>query len=149
MAVTTRTDTPGAVYGERAVAAPSSPVRQAYRILHIAFVVIPLLAGLDKFTNIMTDWTQYLAPVVLNVANDVVVISPRTFMYVVGVIEVFAAFVVLIAPRIGGWLVAAWLWGIIVNLFLHGQYYDIAARDFGLSLGAVALARLASAMGKR
>ena len=115
-------------------------IYRAYRILHIGFVVLPILAGIDKFFNRLVDWGAYLAPVI---GNNLPV-STGTFMRIGGVIEIAAGLLVAIAPHIGGYIVAAWLWGIIVNLFLVPGYYDIALRDFGLSLGALALAQLAA-----
>jgi len=114
------------------------PVLQAYQILRIGFTVAPILFGLDKFTNFMVDWSTYLAPFI---ANNLP-ISAHTFMYFVGIIEIVAGVVVFLKPRFGGYLVALWLWGIILNLLLIPGFFDIALRDFGLSLGALALARL-------
>jgi hypothetical protein len=90
---------------------------------------------------VLVDWDRYLAPVV----PDVLPVSGHTFMLVVGVIEIAAGILVAVAPRIGGYVVAVWLWAIIVNLLILGDYFDVALRDFGLSLGALALARLAEA----
>jgi hypothetical protein len=104
--------------------------------------VAPILAGADKFTHFLVDWTIYLAPVV----TDIVPLAPQAFLYVVGIVEILAGLLVLAAPRIGGYVVALWLWGIIVNLLLLQNYYDIALRDFGLSLGALALSRLAESV---
>jgi len=115
-----------------------SPARQAYQILHIGFTVAPLLAGLDKFTNLLVDWTQYLAPFLANI------VPASTFMAIVGVVEIIAGLLVFFKPRIGAYVVAAWLLGIIGNLLLIPGYYDVALRDFGLFLGAVALARLSA-----
>jgi hypothetical protein len=115
------------------------PAWQAYKILHIGFVLAPLIAGVDKFFHYLTNWTQYLAPQVTNVTG----LSPGRFMQIVGGIEILAAIVVLVKPKIGGYVVAAWLAGIIVNLLMIPGYYDVALRDFGLMLGALALARLA------
>src|SRR6187551_2723977 len=112
------------------------PAYQAYVILHIGFAVLPILAGLDKFFHLLVDWDQYLAPIVTQY------VPAHTFMLVVGVIEILAGLVVAIRPQIGAYIVALWLWGIIVNLFLVPGFYDIALRDFGLSLGAIALGRL-------
>jgi hypothetical protein len=124
---------------------PSSPLAnpayQAYLLLRIGFVVAPLLFGLDKFFNILVDWDKYLAPVV----NDIVPGNAHQAMLAVGVIEIVAALVVALRPRFGGYLVAAWLAGIIVNLLFIPDHYDIALRDFGLLLGALTLARLATA----
>lgn len=117
----------------------TDPAYQAFWILRIGFTVAPVLFGLDKFTNLLVDWPGYLAPWI----NDVVPGSGQDAMYAVGVIEIIAGLVVAIAPRFGSWLVAGWLAGIIVNLLTIPDYYDIALRDFGLLLGAVALARLA------
>jgi uncharacterized membrane protein YphA (DoxX/SURF4 family) len=114
---------------------------QAYQILHLGFTVAPILAGLDKFFNLLTDWTQYLAPIFPQMLG----LAPETFMMIVGVIEIVAGVAVWVKPRFGGYLVMAWLWGIILNLLLIPGYFDIALRDFGLSLGALALARLAEA----
>jgi hypothetical protein len=127
------------------MASVPDPARQAFRILHAGFVVAPVLAGLDKFLNVLVDWERYLAPV----ATDVLPVGARTLMVVVGVVEIAAGVLVALRPRIGGYVVAAWLWAIIVNLLVAGGFYDIALRDFGLSLGALALARLAEAFPAR
>ena len=123
------------------MAAVPDRARQAYRILHVAFVVAPVLAGLDKFFNVLVDWDRYVAPFV----TDVLPVSAHTLMLVVGVIEIAAGVLVALRPRIGGYVVAAWLWAVIVNLLVLGDYFDVALRDFGMSLGALALARLAEA----
>ena len=123
------------------MAAVPDPARQAFHILHAGFVVAPVLAGLDKFFNLLVDWERYLAPV----ATDILPFDARTLMLAVGVVEIAAGVLVALRPRIGGYVVAAWLWAIIVNLLVAGGFYDIALRDFGLSLGALALARLAEA----
>ena len=114
------------------------PAYQAYQILHVGFVVLPIVAGLDKFFHLLVNWDQYLAPLVTRVLP----VSGHAFMLAVGVIEVAAGFLVAFRPRVGAYVVALWLWGIIVNLLLVPGFYDIALRDFGLSLGALALARL-------
>jgi hypothetical protein len=123
------------------MAAVPDRARQAFRILRVGFVVASILAGLDKFFDVLVDWDRYLAPVV----TDVLPVSAHTIMMVVGVIEIAAGVLVALRPRIGGYVVAVWLWAIIVNLLVLGDYFDIALRDFGLSLGALALARLAEA----
>ena len=120
----------------------STPAYQAYRILHLGFVVAPVVAGLDKFFNLLTDWTQYLSPIVSNV------IEAQTFMYIVGVVEIVAGIGVALKPRIFAYVVAAWLVGIILNLLLLPGYYDVALRDLGLALGALALGRLATHFGE-
>jgi hypothetical protein len=118
------------------------PAAQAFMLLRIAFTVAPILFGLDKFAEVMiSDWPKYLA----TEFNDIIPGSAQDAMYMVGGIEILAGLVVAIAPRFGGLLVAGWLGGIIVSLLLVGGYADIALRDFGLLLGALTLARLASA----
>jgi hypothetical protein len=124
---------------------PSSAAHQAWWLLYIGFVAAPLIAGLDKFTHLMTDWSQYVAPV----ARDLLGSHVSTFLYAVGVIEVVAAVGVAIKPRVFAYVVAAWLGAIIVNLLLTGQYYDIALRDLGLMLGALALGRLSQGENQR
>jgi hypothetical protein len=118
-----------------------NPAYQVYLLLRAGFTVAPILFGLDKFFNWTVDWPQYLAPWI----NDIIPGSAQDFMYVVGAIEIAAGLVVLVAPRIGGFLVAAWLGGIVVNLLTNNppEYYDIALRDFGLFLAALGLGRLA------
>lgn len=111
----------------------------AYTLLKIGFVVAPLVAGIDKFFDFLTFWPQYLAPVFPNLLN----ISASTFMLGVGVIEVIAGVGVLFKPKIFAYVVSAWLLGIIVNLLILGQFYDIALRDLGLAVGAFALGQLA------
>lgn len=117
------------------------PAYQAYQILRVAFTVAPLVAGTDKFFHLLTNWDQYLSPLVTRMVGG----NGHTFMLVVGGIEIVAALLVAFKPRIGGYVVAAWLWGIILNLLLIPGYFDIAFRDFGLSLGALALARISEA----
>jgi hypothetical protein len=117
------------------------PAAQAFMIMRIVFTVAPILFGLDKFANVLTDdWTRYLA----TEFNDLIPGSASDAMHIVGVVEIAAGLVVAITP-FGGLLVAAWLGGIILSLLLVGGYGDIALRDFGLLAGAVALSRLASA----
>lgn len=112
--------------------------RQAFLLLRTVFTVAPILFGLDKFTNLLTDWTMYLAPVV----TQVVPLPAQTIMYIVGVVEIVAGVAVAVRPRFGSVLVAAWLLGIIINLIVLGGFYDVALRDFGLLVGALALNRL-------
>ena len=101
-------------------------------------VPLKLRAGLDKFTHILVNWDMYLAPVIARMSP----VPAHTLMMVIGVIEIIAGILVAIKPRIGAYVVAAWLCGIIINLLLLSGYYDIALRDFGLALGAIALGRL-------
>ena len=118
----------------------ADPRYQAFALLRLAFTVAPIAFGLDKFFNVMVDWPTYLAPWIDDVAPG----SAQDLMYLVGAVEVLAGLVVAIRPRYGAFLVAGWLGGIVVNLLTHSGYYDIALRDFGLMLGALTLARLAS-----
>jgi hypothetical protein len=120
------------------VGASSRPAQQAYMILYAGFSLLPVLAGLDKFLHLLVNWEMYLAPL----ATKIIPVSPSTFMMIVGVVEIAAGLLVLARPQIGAYVVALWLWGIIANLLLIPGYYDIAVRDFGLSLGALALGRL-------
>lgn len=119
--------------------ADADPSREAFLLLRTVFTVAPVLFGLDKFTNLLTDWPDYLAPWV----NDIVPGTAQEAMYAVGVVEILAGIVVALVPRYGGLLVAAWLAGIIVNLLSIPGYYDVALRDFGLLVAALALSRLA------
>jgi hypothetical protein len=120
----------------------ADPTFQAFWLLRIGFTVAPILFGLDKFAHVLVDWDVYLAPELTDLFNT----EAHTLMYFVGAIEIVAGLVVALAPRFGGYLVAAWLAGIIVNLLLMAEFYDIALRDFGLLLGALTLARLATAV---
>jgi hypothetical protein len=130
-----------ATAGPRPSATIDNPAYQAFLILRTGFVVAPILFGLDKLTNLLTDWTTYLAPAI----DRLVPGGASGAMLAVGVVEVVAGLVVAVRPRIGGYLVAAWLAGIIVNLLLLGSHHDVALRDLGLLLAALALARLATA----
>jgi uncharacterized membrane protein YphA (DoxX/SURF4 family) len=122
----------------------ASPLRdpryQAYLLLRVGFTVAPIVFGLDKFSNLLVHWPKYLAPWI----NHLVPGSGQEFMYFVGVVEIVAGLAVLLKPRYGAYLVAAWLAGIIVNLLSYSGFYDIALRDFGLMLAALTLGRLAS-----
>ena len=117
----------------------ADPARQAFVLLRTVFTIAPIAFGLDKATNLLTEWPRYLAPWI----DRLVPGTAQQAMYAVGVVEVVAGIVVAIAPRHGGWLVAAWLGGIIVDLLTLPGYYDVALRDLGLLVAAVALARLA------
>jgi hypothetical protein len=124
----------------RSPARPATdPGRQAFLLLRTVFTVAPIVVGLDKFANVLTDWPGYLAPWI----DDLVPGTAQQAMYAVGVAEIVAGVVVAVAPRFGGWLVAAWLGGIIVDLLTVPGFYDVALRDVGLLVAAVALARLA------
>lgn len=115
------------------------PSYQAFFLLRTVFTIAPIAFGLDKFTNLLTQWDMYLAPWV----NDLVPGTGTQAMYAVGVVEIIAGLAVALVPRFGALLVAAWLAGIIVNLLTYSGFYDVALRDFGLLVAAVALARLA------
>jgi hypothetical protein len=123
----------------RTRATAADPAHQAFLLLRTVFTVAPIVFGLDKFAGVLTDWPQYLAPWV----DRIIPGTAQQAMYGVGVVEVLAGVLVAVAPRIGAWVVAAWLAGIIVNLLTIPGFYDIALRDLGLLVGAVALARLA------
>src|SRR3954464_11406649 len=117
----------------------TDPAYQAFLLLRTVFTVAPIAFGLDKFANLLPDWPASLAPWI----DGVVPGTAQQAMYAVGVVEVLAGVAVAVAPRFGAWLVAAWLAGIILNLLTVPGFYDVALRDFGLLVGAVALARLA------
>jgi hypothetical protein len=116
-----------------------NPAFQAFTILRIGFTVAPILFGVDKFLDWLVDWRIYLAPEL----NDLIPGNAHQAMLAVGAIEIVAGLVVAVRPRFGGYLVAAWLAGIITSLLLQADFYDIALRDFGLLLAALTLARLA------
>jgi hypothetical protein len=111
---------------------------QAFRILQFTFVVAPIVAGLDKFFNLLTYWPNYLSPFASNFLNQ----HNQEFMMAAGVVEILAGIGVALKPKIFSYIVFLWLLGIIANLLLAGQFFDIALRDLGLALSALALARL-------
>jgi hypothetical protein len=117
------------------------PAYQGFFLLRTVFTIAPILFGLDKYFHVLVNWDRYLAPDVVNHLPW----TAHQVMYGVGAIEILAGLVVAFWPRFGAYLVAAWLAAIIVNLLLIGDFYDIALRDFGLLIGALALARLATA----
>jgi hypothetical protein len=123
----------------------ADPAFQAFTLLRVGFTVAPILFGLDKFLDWLVDWRTYLAPEI----DDLLPGTAHQAMLAVGVVEIVAGVVVALRPKIGGYLVAAWLAGIIVNLLLQADFYDIALRDFGLLLAALSLARLATAFEHR
>ena len=118
-----------------------NPVGQSFLIMRVIFTVAPILFGLDKFFNVMVNWTEYLAPWIPSMMH----VTPQTFMYGVGIVEICAGVLVALWPQYFAYVVMLWLWAIIINLLTAGEYYDIALRDFGLSIGALSLARLAHA----
>jgi hypothetical protein len=114
---------------------------RAYTLLRTVFVIAPVAFGVDKFLDLLVDWEAYLAPWV----DDLVPGTAHQAMLAVGVVEIAAGILVAVRPDIGGYVVAAWLVGIIVNLVTMGEYLDVALRDFGLLVAALALAELAHA----
>lgn len=118
----------------------TEPAYGAYALLRAGFVALPILFGLDKFGNLMTNWEHYLAPWIVHLLP----FSTHTAMLVVGAIEIVAGLAVAVKPRYAAFVVAAWLAGIIINLLSYSGFYDVALRDFGLLVGALTLARLAS-----
>ena len=138
MATTTASQTAPLGFADRRL---DHPGFQAFTLLRVGFTVAPMLFGLDKFLDWLVDWRVYLAPEI----NDLLPGNAHQAMLAVGVIEIIAGVVVAVRPKFGGYLVAAWLTGIIANLLLQADHYDIALRDFGLLLAALTLARLATA----
>lgn len=130
---------PAGIHGSHEAHA-HDPSYQAYQILHWGFVAAPVIAGADKFLHLLTNWDQYLAPVFARLSP----MATHATMEVVGVIEIVAGLIVALRPRIGAYVVAAWLAGIILDLLLLGSFFDVALRDFGLLLGALALGRLST-----
>lgn len=127
----------------RTEANTDGPAYEAYRILHVGFTVAPIVAGLDKFFNLLVNWEQYLPPFVSNLLGG----YGHEMMLAVGVIEIIAGLGVFFMPRVFAYVVSAWLLLIIVNLLMIPGYYDVALRDFGLALAALALARLSAKFG--
>src|SRR3569833_1476175 len=111
--------------------AATRPAHQAYELLHFGVTIAPIVAGLDKNFDKLTNWDMYLAPIVPRLLH----VAPHMFMQIVGVVEIIAGLIVAFKPRIGAYIVGCWLLGIIINLFLIPAYFDIALRDFGLALG--------------
>ena len=122
-------------YASHAPTRETSHVERVTSILRWTYGLVPIAAGADKFTNILTDWEQYLAPVVTNI----IPLQPHTFMSIVGIIEIVAGIIVLTRPKVGSIIVGLWLIGIAINLLLTGQYFDIAVRDIVMAIGAFSL----------
>jgi uncharacterized membrane protein YphA (DoxX/SURF4 family) len=131
---------PGSAMLSRLTGRAGDPAQQAFLLLRTVFTVAPIAFGLDKFANLLTDWPGYLAPFV----DRLVPGTAQQAMYVVGVIEIVAGLLLAVRPKYGAVVVAAWLAGIIVNLLILGDFYDVALRDLGLLVGALALWRLAN-----
>jgi hypothetical protein len=121
------------------------PAYQAYRLLQAGFVIAPIVAGADKFMHVLANWDMYLAPQI----EKMLPVSGHTFMLIAGAIEILAGILVAAIPRIGGFVVGAWLCGIVVNLLIAGNFYDVALRDIGLAVGAFALGILAREFQRR
>jgi len=115
--------------------------RQVQQLMRYTYGLVPIVAGLDKFTNLLTDWKNYIAHSV----NNALLFRASTFMAIVGVIEIIAGIIVLIRPRLGGFIVMAWLIAIALNLLISGHYYDVAVRDLVMAIGAFSLAKLSVA----
>ena len=122
-------------YAKPASEATATKVDRVTTLLYWTYGLVPIVAGADKFAHILTDWNKYLAPIV----TDVIPLTPQAFMSIVGVIEIIAGIIVLVKPRIGSLIVGCWLIGIVINLLLTGQYYDIAVRDAVMAIGAFSL----------
>ncbi|HKO62081.1 MAG TPA: hypothetical protein VJV03_13035 [Pyrinomonadaceae bacterium] len=133
-------DSPATIDSFMRAGEKAEPAYQAYQILRLGFTVAPIVAGLDKFFNVLVNWDQYLPPFVNNLVGG----HGHELMLIVGVIEIIAGLGTFFKPRVFAYVVCAWLLLIIVNLLMIPGYYDVALRDFGLALGALALARLSS-----
>lgn len=133
-------DNSAAITSDNAAAETSNPSYQAYQILHFAFTVAPIIMGVDKFLYLLVDWDKYIAPTASSILGG----HNHAFMMVVGVVEIIAGLGVFFKPKIFAYVVAIWLFLIIVNLLMIPGYFDVALRDLGLLLGALALGRLSS-----
>ena len=113
-------------------------IKSLQNLLRITFGLVPIVAGADKFTNLLVDWKEYLNPYLANL------VQASTFMIIVGIIEIVAGILVLTKPKLGAYIVSAWLVGIALNLILTGNYFDVAVRDLVMAIAAYVLARLSS-----
>lgn len=120
----------------------SQSLKPTINLLKLTFGIVPIVAGFDKFTNLLTNWEKYIHPAIAGMLP----FSPHTFMMIVGVIEIIAGVMVLVKPAIGGYIVAAWLAVIALTLLASGNYLDVAVRDFVMAIGAFSLARLAKSV---
>jgi len=114
-------------------------IKPTFNLLKLTFGIVPIVAGLDKFTNLLTHWENYIHPGIAGM----IPFAPHTFMMIVGVIEIIAGIIVLAKPAIGGYIVAAWLTLIALTLLASGNYLDVAVRDLVMAIGAFSLARIA------
>lgn len=115
--------------------ATTSQVSRVTNILRWTYGLVPIIAGADKFLHVLTDWHKYLASIV----TDIIPVEAHTFMHIVGVVEITAGIIVLVKPKVGSLIVGLWLMGIVINLLLTGQYFDIAVRDTVMAIGAFSL----------
>lgn len=132
----------GTTYAAPRVDVTTTPAYNAFATLYTWYIVLPIVVGADKFFHVLANWDMYLAPKVSDLLNQMLHIPAHTFMLVVGGIEIIAGLIVAFWPRVGGIVVGLWLIGIIINLMLFPGFFDVAVRDFGLALGAFALAML-------
>jgi hypothetical protein len=114
-------------------------IKPTFNLMKLTFGIVPIVAGLDKFTNVLTNWSNYIQPAVARMLP----FAPSTFMMIVGVIEIAAGIIVLAKPRVGGYVVAGWLAVIALTLLASGNYFDVAVRDLVMAVGAFTLARIA------
>ena len=114
-------------------------IKPTFNLLKLTFGIVPIVAGLDKFTNLLTHWENYIHPGLAGILP----FAPHTFMMIVGVIEIIAGIIVLAKPALGGYIVAAWLALIALTLLASGNYLDVAVRDLVMAIGAFSLARIA------
>jgi uncharacterized membrane protein YphA (DoxX/SURF4 family) len=113
-------------------------LKQIQTTLRLSYGIVPIVAGLDKFTNLLTNWSDYLSSNI----SSALPFAPATFMKVVGIIEIIAGLIVLVRPLIGAYIVMAWLVCIALQLIIGGHYFDVAVRDLVMAIGAYTLAQL-------
>jgi hypothetical protein len=118
---------------------------KVYQLLKYTYGLVPIVAGADKFANLLTNWKEYMSTSI----TDLLPFSAVTFMSIVGIIEITAGVLVLWRPRIGAWVVMGWLLAIALSLIMGGHYFDIAVRDVVMAVGAFALAKLAGVFNKQ
>lgn len=114
-------------------------------LLKILYGIVPIAAGLDKFTNLLVDWTIYINPLMLKILP----VSSSALMHIVGVIEIGAGILVLARPKIGAYVVSLWLLCISLSLLASGHFLDVAVRDLAMSIGAYTLARISVLVDER
>lgn len=119
-----------------------SQIKPSYNLLRLTYGIVPIVAGLDKFTNLLTNWEQYLHPGIASM------LPAHTFMIIVGIIEIIAGIIVLVKPQIGGFIVSAWLVLIALQLLAGGHFLDVAVRDLVMAIGSFTLARISNLISK-